>query len=560
MSIKNMAKDRKGLIITLSIIIAVIITAVILVLVLPAEKPAAAEHDILNALPETVDHTPYLKNGSLYMANGAQSVLISDGIYKKDDIEAAQLFDYVWSAKSKDLIYLKDAEGAGELIRYSGGKNQLIAGNVDSWCTVEALDRVAYIINENTDLQTGMLMLNYNNQSSLLDINIQPSSVRFSSDGQYLFALKCHDTSELSTGIGDLIKYDMQGNSEIIQKNVYGVNWISYDGGAYICLSQNENTILYDYLLVAGDKSLTINGVYASAITDDRSLIYLLADYDAELETGTLYTVSLSTLAKTQLAQNVAYINHTTLTDLTKGILYSSPGQTQGKYDIYYVTVNKQAFRMIKDAYEDSLQTIYLNTQNQTGYILMHGVTEERNSLHYVEWSGKSIKDKKIDDGVHEAVYYEASDSILYIKNGEKNTADLYMVTANKGKKLIAEGSGAMYNSSMDSYYSCSLLSNDGKKLLYFTNLINTEESELESHPIASLYGTLNILDIESGNSKEISKLVMTNASFSLLSDGAMNNIYFMTLNGDRLNLCLYSNQEVTVIDENIMNMLVPTL
>ena len=174
-------------------------------------------------------------------------------------------------------------------MHYKNGSNQLIAKGVTSWCTVENMDRAAYIIDEDSVLQTGMLMLYYNGASILLDINVQPSSVRFSSDGNYLYALKCHDTSELSTGIGDLMRYDMQGNRQTIQKDVYGVNWLNYDGSAYVCLSQNADSITYDYLIVSNDRSVTIEGVYSASISDDRSVIYLLADYNAELELGTLY-------------------------------------------------------------------------------------------------------------------------------------------------------------------------------------------------------------------------------------------------------------------------------
>lgn len=131
-----------------------------------------------------------------------ESSLISEKVYDDDDVEKAQLFDYVWSCSGSELLYLKNAEDCGELMHYKNGSNQLIAKGVTSWCTVEKMDRAAYIIDEDSALQTGMLMLYYNNSSILLDINVQPSSVRFSSDGNYLYALKCHDTSELSTGIG----------------------------------------------------------------------------------------------------------------------------------------------------------------------------------------------------------------------------------------------------------------------------------------------------------------------------------------------------------------------
>lgn len=560
MKLKSLFKNRKGIIIITSIILVVVIVVVALVLLLPEKNPAAAEHDILNSLPESVTCVPYLKNGSLYIYKDGQAQLISDGIYENDDIEEAQLFDYVWSQSSDELLYLKNAEDSGELMHYKNGSNQLIAKGVTSWCTIDKMDRVAYIIDEDSALQTGMLMLYYNNASILLDINVQPSSVRFSSDGNYLYALKCHDTSELSTGIGDLMKYDMEGNREIIQEDVYGVNWLSSDGSAYICLSQNADTITYDYLIVSGERSVTINNVYAASITDDRSMIYLLADYDTELELGTIYSLTLDNLRQRELAQNAAFMNAGGITDLTQGILYSTPGDMAGRYDINYVTSSGRTYCLITNGFEQSLYTIYLNTQQQTGYILMHGVSADRHTLHYIEWSNGRIEDKKLDEHVHELVYYEACDSILYIKNGSGNTADLYMVTGDQERKLVAENTGAIYNSTDESYYSCSILSNDGKKALYFTNMINTEESELESHPIASLYGTLRMIDLETGTSTEISKQVMANAVLSIMSDASMENIYFMTLNGERLNLCQYASGEVTVLDEGIMNMLIPTM
>lgn len=560
MKLKTLIKNRKELFIILSIILAVAIIAVLLILLLPAKKPAPAEHDILNSLPSDIACVPYLKNGSLYIMQDGESSLISEKVYDDDDVEKAQLFDYVWSCAGSELLYLKNAEDCGELMHYKNGSNQLIAKGVTSWCTVEKMDRAAYIIDEDSALQTGMLMLYYNNSSILLDINVQPSSVRFSSDGNYLYALKCHDTSELSTGIGDLIRYDMQGKGEIIQKDVYGINWISYDGSSYICLSQNADTITYDYLIVSGERSITITGVYAANISDDRSMMYLLADFNSELEMGTLYALSIADLNKRELAQNVAYINPGGITDLTQGILYSTPGDMAGRYDINYVTSSGKIYTLISDGFEESLYTIYLNTQKQTGYILMHGVSADRHTLHYVKWSNGSIEDKKLDEHVHEIIYYEACDSILYIKNGSGNTADLYMVTGDQERKLVAEGTGAIYNSADQSYYSCSLLSNDGKKALYFTNLINTEESELESHPIASLYGTMHIIDLETGKSTEISKQVVANAALSIMADANMENIYFMTLNGERLNLCQYASGETAILDESIMNMLVPTM
>ena len=560
MKFKTLIKNRKELFIILSIILAVIIIAVSLILFLPKKKPAAAEHNIKNVLPSSIACVPYLKNGSLYVIDDGQSVLISDGVYKTDDVEKAQLFDYVWSASGSEMLYLKNADDSGELMHYKNGSNQLIAKGVTSWCTVENMDRAAYIIDEDSVLQTGMLMLYYNGASILLDINVQPSSVRFSSDGNYLYALKCHDTSELSTGIGDLMRYDMQGNRQTIQKDVYGVNWLNYDGSAYVCLSQNADSITYDYLIVSNDRSVTIEGVYSASISDDRSVIYLLADYNAELELGTLYSLSVANLQKRELAKNVAFINPGGITDLTQGILYSTPGEMSGRYDINYVTSSGQIYTLISDGFEQSLYTIYLNTQQQTGYIMMHGVSADRHTLHYVEWSNGRIDDRKLDENVHELVYYEACDSILYIKNGNGNAAELYMVTGGQERKLVAQNTGAIYNSADQSYYSCSLLSNDGKKALYFTNLINTEESDLESHPIASLYGTMHIIDLETGKSTEIAKQVMANAVLSIMADENMDNIYFMTLDGERLSLCQYISGEVAVLDNGVMNMLIPTM
>ena len=186
-------------------------------------------------------------------------------------------------------------------------------------------------------------------------------------------------------------------------------------------------------------------------------MIYLLADYDTELELGTIYSLTLDNLRQRELAQNAAFMNSGGITDLTQGILYSTPGDMAGRYDINYVTSSGRTYCLITNGFEQSLYTIYLNTQQQTGYILMHGVSADRHTLHYIEWSNGRIEDKKLDEHVHELVYYEACDSILYIKNGSGNTADLYMVTGDQERKLVAENTGAIYNSTDESYYSCSM-------------------------------------------------------------------------------------------------------
>ena len=136
MKLKSLFKNRKGIIIITSIILVVVIVVVALVLLLPEKNPAAAEHDILNSLPESVTCVPYLKNGSLYIYKDGQAQLISDGIYENDDIEEAQLFDYVWSQSSDELLYLKNAEDSGELMHYKNGSNQLIAKGVTSWLSL----------------------------------------------------------------------------------------------------------------------------------------------------------------------------------------------------------------------------------------------------------------------------------------------------------------------------------------------------------------------------------------------------------------------------------------
>ena len=79
-----------------------------------------------------------------------------------------------------------------------------------------------------------------------------------------------------------------------------------------------------------------------------------------------------------------------------------------GRYGINYVTSSGKIYTLISDGFEESLYTIYLNTQKQTGYILMHGVSADRHTLHYVKWSNGNIEDKKLDEHVHEIIYYEA--------------------------------------------------------------------------------------------------------------------------------------------------------
>ena len=70
----------------------------------------------------------------------------------------------------------------------------------------------------------------------------------------------------------------------------------------------------------------------------------------------------------------------------------------------------------------------------------------------------------------------------------------------------------------------------------------------------------MHIIDLETGKSTEIAKQVMANAVLSIMADENMDNIYFMTLDGERLSLCQYISGEVAVLDNGVMNMLIPTM
>lgn len=550
--------SKKALYIILAAVSVLIIAGVSLFLLTPSFSPnSTGYHVTKNALPEKYDYLPYLKDGNIYIYENGKSQLVGEKAYDANVPSTVAQVDYVWNLETRQIVFMADPQGERILMHYKDGVAVQVAKNVISWRTIASFEKIAVVTSTNPNSETGALLQYSNGTLVPLDNQIESSSIRYSPDGAKLFALK-QTSSASASSTAMLVCYDAQGNRETLENNVFSLAWVSQDGNTYIANKEDPSaTGEYNYRITnTKGKTTKVNKVYLSSTTADSSIIYMIADYDTTSATGSLIAMDTATLQRKKLADNVSYINPDAVTDLSKGIVYSTPGSQAGRYNICYSPIKGKTLVLIKNGFENSIFSISLNTQQQNGYILVHGVSASQNSLYSIKWNDKELKSVKLDSGaIHEIVYYEACDTLLYIKNGNVNKAELYSVKGEGQPNRLLTAAGAIYDKENDAYYSCSFISNDGKKLLYFTDITVITESTDDpfyTHPLANKRGTLMMLDLETYDITEIAENVQADYYDSVLSNGDMSRVYYNVLKENAFNLYLFQNGESTLIAEKV--------
>lgn len=531
--------------------VLIVIAALVLPSWLGAFRPrSTGEHSLANVLPETVNYLPYFKDGSMFYYKDGASEEIAPNVYSGASEELLYDSNYALDVDSGKLIYM-EADSDSVLKFYDGTALRTLGKGILSWRTVRGMNAIAYTTEEaNSDL--GLLFLYTGEKILTLGTDMLPSSIRFSQDGQYLFALRPNTYPQTNY---TLYRYALDGTSDILVKNCKEVIWISQDGSRFATGISADETV-YDYTLYTdyGKKSLDVPSVYLPAVSGDQSVIYLLADYDATAESGTLLAVDTRTLKTKELATGVNFFNAAAVTDGSKGMVYSikvSEDDDIPLFDLYYTSLQGETIRLVKNAYESTLYTIALNTEKQRGYLLVHGSTMDRNALYEVSWKKDQLTSRTVDTGTIDGlVYFEKPDQITYIKNPSENLAALYGLSYGGQPLLLAEDCSVTYDEYSGTFSSQSLLSNDGKRVMYFSDFEATDETETVT------FGTLHIYDTVTGTRAKIGENVSSAYGSMPTVDGSLSLIYYLQKQEDLFDLYCYDGKESIPVDTGVLGSL----
>lgn len=495
---------------------------------------STGEHDIVNKLSDSLNFLPYFKGGNIYYYRNGESVLAAENAYDTNSETPAYTADYAIDAKSGRMLYTS----GGALYLFNGEQSDLIAQNVIAWRTCEGLSATAFLTKWNNSEENGMLFLYSSGETTAIDTDVVVSTVRFSRDGTRLFYQKPNYYPEIRS---TLFCADLSGNKRILDRAAFPIMWTSGDGTSAVT-GDNDDDSLYTYRVFAKDfdKKREFFDVYFAEVSDDGSILYLLHDYDTELKIGKLTAVDTYTLKTKEITDNASFFNLSAVTDSSKGVVYSVlTDREMDTYSIFYGSISGKNIRLIRNTTEESLYSVALNTEKNSGYILVYGASRMDGGVFSLKWSGNDVESRRLFSGYLDGlVYYEATHSVTFVSSPAEATAPLYRATKD-GAVMIADNCGVNYSSGSQTYTSASVLSNDGSEVLYFTDIV-TGDNTLDTK------GTMWL----SGN--EICKSVSSAYMEAPVVNGDLSEIYYTVETENGLDLYLYKNGESKLIEPTV--------
>lgn len=496
---------------------------------------STGEHPLANKLHEKIDVLPYFKDGNIYYYANESSKLMAQGVYDPLAEEPIFTADYAIDKNSGKMLYTKD----GTLYLFDGEKTLTIAQNVTSWRTSEGLKAIAFTTPWHNSDQQGMLFLFIDGVTTAIDTNVINSTVKFSQSGNCLFYEKQNTYPEIRT---QLFKVDLSGNKTLVHHSSFPLMWVN-DNGTQAVTGENIDDGLYTYRVFTKNlkKQKVFDNVYFSEITDDKSILYMLYNYDYDERSGILAAVDLNTLKIKEIAKNVSFFNISCVTDASKGVVYSVLNDSNNDYySIYYGSISGKSTRLIHNTTEDSLYNVAINSEKMEGFVLSLGATVVDGGIYSIKWDKNKLKTNRLDSGnVDSLIYYEENHSITYIKNASDGKAELYFTDIYGNLRLITNHCGVTYSNSTQTHQSSSVLSKDTLKTMFFRD-IKTGKTLVDTS------GTLFI------DENQIDTDVFSGYMAAPITDAAFSKVFYLKKAEEKATLYLYSDNKTTLIDTNV--------
>jgi len=496
---------------------------------------STGEHPLANKLHEEIEILPYLKDGNMYYYCNGNSSLIAEDVYDSLADDPVFTADYAIDKDSGKMLYTKN----GVLYLFDGNNTIKIAENVTSWRTAQGLNVISFTTPWHNSKDKGVLFLYLNGTVSAVDTGVTNATVKFSQSGNCLFYEKENQYPKIRT---QLYRFDLSGTKDLVHGSSYPLMWVN-DDGTQIVTGENIDDGLYSYRVFSKNlkKQKSFDNVYFSEVTDDKSILYMLYDYDYDLRKGTLAAVDLYTLKTKEIAKNVSFFNVSAVTDASKGVLYSVLTDEENQYySIYYGSIAGKSTRLIHNTTEDSLYNVAINSNKMEGYVLSLGATKINGGIYSIKWDKNGLITNRIDSGnVDSLIYYEESHSITYIKNASEGVAELYFTDFSGNIRLLTDLCGVTYSSTSQTHSSSSVLSKNTRDFMFFRN-IKTGKTTVDTS------GTLFV------NENKIDENVSSGYMEAPITDASFSAIYYLKKSEDKMDLFMFNGTDTTLIDTDV--------
>ncbi len=502
---------------------------------------STGEHIIANKLKDNISYLPYLQNGSIYYYKDGASIAVAENVYDASSETPLYTADYGINGSTGQMVYVSE----DRLFYFDGASSKLIASNITAWRTSQSMQAIAFTVSSAGKESTiGTLFLYYQNKIIPLDSDVLVSTLKFSQDGTVLFAQKSNSYPKIRT---TLYKYDLNGNKTVLDNNCMPLMWVS-DSGDSAITGESDDDSLYSYRVFAENftKEKTFKNVYYSNVTQDKSILYLLCDYNYDTRQGRLVAVDLKNLKEKELAKDVSFMSLEGVTDASKGVLYSvcTDGE-KGYYSVYYCDISGTSTRLVRNTSEETLYSVAIDTQRNNGYILSQGSTVYESAVYYIEWKNGSLSVENITTGyVDGLVYYEHLNAVTFGKNFADGICQLYYADSSLACRMLTADCGAEYSSSSQRYTTVSVLSNTSNEVMYFNNIVTGETT-------VDTVGTLKLC--KNGECITVDENVSSRYMEAPVANGNMSQIYYLKENEDEtMDLYLFENSSSTLITKDV--------
>lgn len=496
---------------------------------------STGEHPFANKLLDSIDILPYFKDGDIYYYQKGKSTLVAEGVYDSSAEEPIFTADYAIDKNSGRMVYLKD----GSLYLFDGLNTIKIAENVTSWRTTSGLKSVSFTTPWHNSQQQGILFLYTDGKTTVIDTGVTNATVKFSQSGNCLFYEKANSYPLIRSR---LYKVLLNGEKTLVHQSSYPIMWVNDDGTQAIT-GENIDDGMYSYRLFSNKlkKQKDFENVYFSEVTDDKSILYMLYNYDYDNRSGVLAAVDLHTLKVKEIAENVSFFNVSAVTDASKGVVYSVLNDADnGYYSIYFGDISGNSTRLIHNTTEDSLYNVAVNSEKMEGYILSLGATIADGGIYSIKWNKNNLETNRLASGnVDSLVYYEQIHSVTFIKNASDGEAELYFSDFSGNVRCLAEDCGVTYSSGTQTYQSSGVLSGDAQTVMYFKN-IKTGKTTVDTS------GTLFI------GEKQIDTNVSSGYMEAPITDSSFSIVYYLKKTDNNMELYAYDGTESVLIDTSV--------
>ena len=499
---------------------------------------STGEHLLANELQDKIDVLPYFKDGHIYYYENGNKTLIAQNVYDPTAEDPVLSADYAIDKTTGKMLYISN----GSLFLYNGNTVK-IADNVTSWRTSKEMRSISFTTPWHNSSDRGTLFLYRDGEITPVDTDVVNATVRFSQNGEYVFYEKPNSYPQIRS---KLFKYSVLNEKTVVHETSFPVLWVN-DDGSQLITGENIDDGLYSYRLFTNNlkKQKVFDNVYYSDVTDDKSILYMLCDYDYDAYSGTLVAVDLKTLKTKELAKNVSFFDISVVTDASKGVVYSIETDSEnGYYSIYFSDISGNSTRLIHNTVEDSLYNVIVNTDLMEGYVLSLGATKMDGGVYSIKWDKNKLVTKRLAAGnVDNLIYYEKTHSVTFIKNADEDGAELYFTDFSGNLRLLSQNCGVQYQNGTQTYQSSSVFSTKTGKTMYFTDIISGKTTVDTS-------GTLYIDDTL------ISENVSSGFMEAPLTDKNFSQVFFLKKQNEKMDLYLYNGQDTVLIDENVQGLI----